>query len=315
MSQALTLFSGFLENEYMREVFGSDFFKTRYLKKHIRDFFIILLGSTLISLAVKYVLDPSGLDTGGVSGLAIVIKKLSGLYLNRPIPLWLSNLLLNTPIFLIALKVDGIKSIIRTGLGFSLMTLELALMPEYSLISDNLFLTSLYGGVLFGLGTGFLLLARSTTGGTDMLGNSLSHIFRHIPVGMLIQLLDGSIVLVGLLAFSLENTLYAFLSVYVMGKVIDKVVDNGKKAKIALIISRECDAISKDILIDLDRGVTSLSGVGEYSRKPRKIICCVCSKKDVPQIKDIVREHDRRAFFIVGNVSEAMGEGFIEHWT
>ena len=65
----------------------------------------------------------------------------------------------------------------------------------------------------------------------------------------------------------------------------------------------------------MDRGVTSLSGTGEYSGRPRKIICCVCSKKDVPQIKDIVKEHDRKAFFIVGNVSEAMGEGFVEHWS
>lgn len=299
----------------MDSVFNSDFFKPKYLKKHIRDFLIILLGSTLVSLAVKYILDPAGLDTGGVSGLAIVVKSLSERYLPYTIPLWVSNLVFNIPIFLFALKVDGIKSIIRTGIGFAIMTIELAIFPEFSLISDNLLLTSLYGGVVFGLGTGIILLARATTGGTDMLGNSLSHIIRHIPVGTLIELLDGLIVLIGILAFSIENTLYAFISVYVMGKVIDKVVDRGKKAKVALIISKECEAISQDILVELDRGVTSIDGTGEYSKKPRKILCCVCSKKDVPQIKDIVREHDRRAFFIVGNVSEAMGEGFVEHWS
>ena len=127
--------------------------------------------------------------------------------------------------------------------------------------------------MLFGLGTGIILLARATTGGTDMLGNSLSHIIRHIPVGVLIQILDGTIVLIGVFAFSVENTLYAFISVYVMGKVIDKVVDSGKKAKIALIISKECDAISKDILIEMDRGVTSIGGTGEYSGKPSQNSC------------------------------------------
>lgn len=299
----------------MTDIFKSDFFKPKYFKRHVRDLFIILLGSTLVALAVKYILDPAGLDTGGVSGLAIVIKRLSARYLPFTIPLWVSNLVINIPIFLFALKVDGIKSIIRTAIGFSFMTIELAVLPEFSLISDNLLLTSLYGGVLFGLGTGIILLARATTGGTDMLGNSLSHIIRHIPVGVLIQILDGAIVLVGIFAFSIENTLYAFISVYVMGKVIDKVVDSGKKAKIALIISKECDAIANDILVEMDRGVTSIGGTGEYSGKPRKIICCVCSKKDVPQIKDIVKEHDRKAFFIVGNVSEAMGEGFVEHWS
>lgn len=304
-----------MEKQIVKDIFKSDFFKPKYFRRHIRDFFIILIGSTLVSLAVKYILDPAGLDTGGISGLAIVVKSISGRYWGHAIPLWVSNLVFNIPIFLFALKVDGIKSIIRTGLGFAIMTIELAVFPEYSLISDNLLLTSLYGGVLFGLGTGIILLARATTGGTDMLGNSLSHIIRHIPVGVLIQILDGTIVLIGVFAFSIENTLYAFISVYVMGKVIDKVVDSGKKAKIALIISKECDAISKDILIEMDRGVTSIGGTGEYSGKPRKIICCVCAKKDVPQIKDIVKDHDKRAFFIVGNVSEAMGEGFVEHWS
>ncbi|MQN00536.1 MAG: YitT family protein [bacterium LCO1.1] len=299
----------------MKDIFQSDFFKPKYFKKHVRDFFIILLGTTLVSIAVKYILDPAGLDTGGVSGLAIVVKSLTGRYFHHPIPLWVSNLVFNIPIFLFALKVDGIKSIIRTTIGFAIMTVELAVFPEFTPISDNIFLTSLFGGVLFGFGTGIILLARATTGGTDMLGNSLSHIFRHIPVGVLIQILDGSIVLLGLFAFNIENTLYAFISVYVMGKIIDKVVDRGKKAKIALIISKECDAISKDILVELDRGVTSIDGTGEYSGKGRKILACVCSNRDVPQIKDIVKERDKKAFFIVGNVSEAMGEGFVEHWS
>ena len=151
----------------MKDIFKSDFFKPKYFRRHIRDFFIILIGSTLVSLAVKYILDPAGLDTGGISGLAIVVKSISGRYWGHAIPLWVSNLVFNIPIFLFALKVDGIKSIIRTGIGFAIMTIELAVFPEYSLISDNLLLTSLYGGVLFGLGTGIILLARATTGGTD----------------------------------------------------------------------------------------------------------------------------------------------------
>lgn len=275
---------------------------------------IILIGSTLIALDVKYILDPAGLDTGGVSGLAIVIRQLSADYLPFTIPLWVSNLVLNVPIFIFALIEDGLKSIIRTGISFIIMTVELAIFPEYSLISDNLLLTSVYGGVLFGIGTGLLLRAHSTSGGTDMLGNSLQHIFRHIPVGTMIQILDGVIVLVGAVVFSIENTLYAIISVYIMGVLIDKVVDRGKKAKIALIISRHPDEIAEDLLWKLDRGVTSLDGTGVYSGKSRTVLACVCSNKDLPDVKDIVKEHDKKAFFIVGNVSEAMGEGFVQHW-
>ncbi len=293
----------------------SQYLSKKRMKKYLWELLIIFLGSTMVSFAVKYIFDPAGLITGGVSGLAIIIRFLTQNYGPVTIPLWLSNLMLNVPVFIFAWKVDGFKRIVRTGVGFLIMTAELAVFPDYPLIPDNLLLTSVYGGILFGVGTGLLLLAKATTGGTDMLGNSLQHFFRHIPVGTLIEILDGSVVVLGAFVFNIEHTLYAIISVYVMGKLIDKVVDRGKKAKIALIISRESSAIAGDIMMNLDRGVTSLDGKGVYSGHGRTVLVCVCTKKDIPEMKDIVKEHDKKAFFIVGNVSEAMGEGFVEHWS
>ena len=281
----------------------------------LRDLLIIFIGSTIVAFAVKYIFDPAGLVTGGVSGLAIVVRYLSSKLLPYTIPLWFTNVVLNVPIFIFAWLTDGFKSIIRTGAGFVIMTVELYIFPDYSLIPDNLLLTSVYGGICFGVGTGLLLRARATTGGTDMLGNTLKKYFRHIPVGTLIEVLDGSVVVLGALVFNIEHTLYAIISVYVMGRVIDMVVDRGKKAKIALIISQKPDEISSEILTTLDRGVTSLSGKGVYSGKGRTVLVCVCSSRDIPDMKDIIRRYDKKAFFVVGNVSEAMGEGFVENWT
>ncbi len=281
----------------------------------LRDLFIIFVGSTIVAFAVKYIFDPAGLVTGGVSGLAIVVRYLSSKLLPYTIPLWLTNVVLNVPIFVFAWVTDGFKSIIRTGAGFVIMTVELYIFPDYSLIPDNLLLTSVYGGICFGIGTGLLLRARATTGGTDMLGNTLKKYFRHIPVGTLIEVLDGSVVVLGALVFNIEHTLYAIISVYVMARVIDRVVDRGKKAKIALIISQKPDEISSEILTRLDRGVTSLAGKGVYSGHNRTVLVCVCSSRDIPDVKDIIKRYDKKAFFVVGNVSEAMGEGFVENWT
>ncbi len=289
--------------------------KRNFHRLRVRDILYILIGSTLTAFATQYIFDPSGLITGGVSGLSIIIKYLSGRYFTFTVPLWMSNLILNLPIFLFAWKTDGFRSIIRTGLGWLVMTAELYFFPEYELIHDNLLLVSLYGGILFGAGTGILLLARATSGGTDMLGTSLHKYFRQYSIGTIIQVLDGSVVILGAFVFNIEHTLYALISVYIMGKITDAIISRGKKARMAMIISSCSREIAQDILTDLDRGITGLTGKGLYTGRDRTILVCICSNKDIVDMKDIVKKYDPKAFFVITNVSEAMGEGFVEHWS
>lgn len=288
--------------------------RRQFTKLRMRDFLIILLGTTLISIDVKYVLDPAGLVTGGVSGLAIVIKFLTSQIVDGGIPLWVSNVLLNVPIFLFAIYAEGFRSIIRTGISFVIMSIELAVMPDLPLLTDDLLLTSVYGGILFGLGTGIILTARATSGGTDLLSKAIHSKLRFISMGRLIQILDGAVVIVGAVTFSVEHTLFAIISVYISGKLTDVIVDAGKRAKMCLIISDQNEKIAQTIMKELDRGVTGLKGKGMYTGNSKVILLCICSKHDIPDIKDIVRSYDKRAFFIINNVSEAMGEGFVEHW-
>ena len=187
-------------------------------------------------------------------------------------------------------------------------------MPDLPLLTDDLLLTSVYGGILFGLGTGIILTARSTSGGTDLLSKAIHSKLRFISMGRLIQILDGAVVIVGAVTFSVEHTLFAIISVYISGKLTDVIVDAGKRAKMCLIISEQNEEIAQTIMKELDRGVTGLKGKGMYTGNSKVILLCICSKHDIPDIKDIVRSYDKRAFFIINNVSEAMGEGFVEHW-
>ena len=285
-------------------------------RQQIQTLLLLIAGSTLIALATFYVFDPAGLITGGFSGLAIIIKSVTARVFGRGVPLWLSSLLLNIPVFLLAWKTDGLRSILKSALSWLIMTAELALFPSHPLLPDNLLLVSIYGGAMYGVGTGLLLTAHATSGGTDMLGNSLHHFhfFRRFSIGRIIQVLDGTVVILGLLEFGLERTLYAILSVYLCGKLTDYVIGRGLSAKIALIISNCNDAIARDIMNDLSRGVTGLQGRGMYSGKNRTILVCICSNKDIVDIKEIDHRYDPRAFFIIGNVNEAMGEGFVETW-
>lgn len=289
--------------------------KRRINKIRLRDALVIFLGSTLMAFAVKYIFDPAELVTGGVSGLTIIIKDLSGRFLGYPIPLWVSNVVLNVPIFLFAIKTDGIRAVLRTGLSWIIMSVELAVFPEWNFLPDNLLLVSLYGGICFGVATGMLLSVRTTSGGTDMLGNSLHKYFPQYSMGRTIQVLDGIIVVMGAVVFDIEHTLFAIISVYVMGRLTDKVLDWGKTAKMAFIISEKNEEIAHEIMTELDRGVTALHGKGMYKGEERDILFCICSKRDIVDIKEIVRDHDKNAFFIIGSASEVLGEGFIENWT
>ncbi|MBQ7506976.1 MAG: YitT family protein [Lachnospiraceae bacterium] len=300
-------------------------------KINFKDIGMILLGSTIMTVAVRYVLDPAGLVTGGVSGLSIVVKDL-GARFGCNIPLWVSNVVLNIPIFLFALKTEGLRGILRALLSWVTMSVELVFFPDLSLPHDNLLLVSLYGGVLFGAGTGILLSVHATSGGTDMLASSMIHfaagrrldrtkknrasrIFRQISYGTLIAILDGIVVVVGAFVFSIEHTLYALISIVVMGKITDLIVNRGTAARMLMIISEKNEEIAQTVMKELDRGVTSLHATGMYRNEDRTVLLCICGRRELVEIKDIVRQYDRNAFFVIGNVNEVLGEGFIENWS
>ena len=288
--------------------------RRKKIKLFFKELFLLLIGSTLTAIAVKYIYDPAGLVTGGVTGLSIIARSVCSRYFNVDFPLWLGSLVFNVPIFLYALRRLGSKRVLRTAFAWALLTLELFFLPDMSLLPDDLLLVAIYGSIIMGTGSGLLLTAHATSGGSDLLGESIHQKARSISVGRLIQIIDGFVVAAGLLTFGVEHTLYAVISVFIMGKVIDLVLHQGKSAKMATIISEKDEEIAAEIMTDLDRGVTALYGNGMYSGKDKKVLLCICSKKDLVYIKDIVKKHDPGAFFVVGDVDEAMGEGFLEDW-
>lgn len=284
------------------------------IKRNLREIPLLIIGATLTALATKYVYDPAGLVTGGVTGLSIIAKSVGFRYYGLDIPLWMGSLIFNIPIFLYAIKQCGVKHVIRTGFVWAVLTAELYFLPDMSFIPDNLLLVAIYGSILMGVGSGMLLSARATSGGSDMLGEAMHRTIRSVSVGRLIQIIDGIIVALGLVTFGIERTLYAIISVYIMGRVVDLYLHKGKSAKMATIISEKNDEIAQEIMTSLDRGVTGLYGSGMYTGNDKRVLLCICSNKDLVEIKDIVKKHDPKAFFVVGNVDEAMGEGFLEEW-
>lgn len=279
----------------------------------IRNAITLIIGTLLIALSVNIVYDPAGMVTGGVTGLGISIKYLSGEYLPFEIPIWLTNLLCNIPLLLISLKIFGWKFVRRTLCATGMLSLFIYLIPSIPLFADDLLLAAVFGGVIAGAGMGMVLSTMSTTGGTDVLCMIIHEKKKHYSVPQLLYMVDGLIVVMGVFVFGINRALYAIISVYIVSKVSDGILEGMKFAKMAYIISEQYQEIAAEILTVIDRGVTGIDAMGMYSNKEKKMLFCVVSKKEMVEVLDIVNKKDPRAFVIVSDAREVMGEGFIEY--
>ncbi len=271
------------------------------------NWFTMLLGTAIMAVAIKWIYDPVNLVTGGVSGAGIIVKELAG------VPLWLTNLVFNIPLFLAALLVKGWRFIRRTLVATLGLSFFLYILPDLYINLDDILLSALFGGAMTGVGTGLVFMARSTTGGTDLLAAILQHYMRHFSVAQIMQVLDGLIVLAGAWVFGLKYALYAIIAVFAVGKIADGILEGMKFSKAAFIISEKPDEIAEAIMHDMDRGATGLQGKGMYSGQSKNVLFCVVSRKEIVQLKDIVSKIDQNSFVIVTDAREVYGEGFIEN--
>ena len=230
------------------------------------NWFTMILGTAIMAAAIKMIYDPAGLVTGGVSGVGIIMKELIG------IPLWLTNTMLNIPLFVAAIMVKGWKFISRTVVATLGLSFFLYILPDIDLGMNDMLLSALFGGALTGIGTGLVFMARSTTGGTDLLAAVLQHYLRHFSVAQIMQVLDGMVVFAGAWIFGLEFALYAIITVLVVTKVTDGILEGTHFSKVAYIISEKSDEIAESIMTDLERGVTGINGVGMYSGNAKNIL-------------------------------------------
>mgnify|MGYP003289416179 CR=1 FL=1 len=282
-------------------------------KNVVRSYIFIILGTGLLAFAIQCMFDPVGLVTGGFTGLAIIVKDMTQGIVQGGVPLWLTNILLNVPVFLLAYKVKGKAFVFRTAIGTFLLSAWLYVIPVIDLSQGDYFLASVYGGALAGLGIGLILLSKSTTGGTDMVATIIQHRVRHYSIVQILQILDGMIVLIGLYVFGLYAGLYSIIAIIVSTKVSDMVMEGFKFSKAAFIITDKHEIVAKRILEDLDRGVTGLYAKGMYSGQDKCMLYCVVSQKEIVSVKEVVAEVDPHAFVIVSDAREVFGEGFLEY--
>lgn len=285
------------------------------MRKHGKfyDYIMIIIGTGILAFGIACFYDQVGLVTGGFSGLAIVIKHITSVFIEGGIPLWFTNLALNVPVFILSYFLKGKKFIGKTLFGTIMLSVWLYILPSVNMPEGDLMIAAIFGGVCAGAGIGLVIRVGATTGGTDMVSALVQLKLRHYSIVQILQVIDGMVVLLGLFIFGMRPTLYAIIGIIVQTKVSDLVVEGINYSKAAYIITNEHEEIAKRILRDLERGVTGLQAKGMYTQENKCVLYCIVTQKEIIGLKDIVNEVDPNAFVIVSDVKEVLGEGFQEY--
>ena len=265
-----------------------------------------ILGSTVFALGFSLFLQPNAISPGGISGLALVAVELLGAGSVGSL-----SILINLPLFILGGLKIGKRFFAGSLLGMVLSSLLIDAFALVPMPPVEPLMAALYGGVVCGLGLGFVFVCGSSTGGSDILVRLLKLRYRNVPIGQISMYFDAIVcVLTGLVFRDLTKALYTGIAVFVTGQVIDAVVYRFDYSKVALIVSREYDSIAQAIGIKLDRGATFLHGEGSYSHKDTKVVLAVVKKQQVTELKELVMALDSDAFVIIQEAHQVLGDGF-----
>lgn len=272
----------------------------------IIDFGYFIVGCFIYAAAVTMFISANEISPGGFTGIATVIN-----YLTQ-IPTGITVLALNIPIIIIGYIKMGSVFILKTAVATVIMSVSLDITAKIlkPIETDNM-LACLFGGILMGLGLSLVLLRGATTGGVDIIAKLINRKRRHISVGRVILIMDA--VIIGLAAFvykNIESALYSVLAMYISSKVMDTVLYGADKGKIIYAITASPDSICRDISERVHRGVTRIGVTGGYTGEQRIMLMCTLRRHEVATVHDIILEHDSKAFIVVGDVGEIIGEGF-----
>lgn len=277
----------------------------------VSDYLLIFLGAVIQAIGLRLFLVPADLASGGVTGISQLINHFTHW------PIGVMVLIGNIPLFLLGWRfLGGQRFILRTAFAIIVYSLTVDLLPRLQIfpsqgLTDDIFLNSLYGAVVSGVGYGLVYRARGTSGGSDILARILNH-YRSMSMTQSYLMVDSAVILSAGFVFGWKQALYAIITLYVSGIVSETVLEGSGAVRTALIITSQPQKISEQILEEMERGVTLLQGTGAYTGQDRPVLYCVITRSEVSQLKTIVEESDPAAFIVIGQAHEALGEGFKE---
>lgn len=266
-------------------------------------------GCALFGLGFNLFLEPNGLNAGGISGLSMVF-----VHLVKFGSVGIISAVMNLPLFVLGGLKVGKKFFFGSLLGMLFSSLFLDLFARLPIPETEPLIAALYGGVLCGLGLGIVFSVGYSTGGSDIIVRLLKLKWQNVPIGTINICFDLLVAaLTGLVSMDISRALYSGVAIFVSGQVVDAVVYRFDYSKVALIISKEHEAIAKAIDAELDRGATFLHGEGSYSRTDTKVVLTAVKRQQLSELKALVVRIDPDAFIIVQEAHQVLGDGFARY--
>lgn len=285
--------------------------KTSFLKKifgpeWLKDTIIEIIGSFLIAVAIVNFAVPAGFPMTGFSGIAIIINRFTGFHIG------LMTVILNIPVALLCYKLIGRNFFfrsIRCILISSVMTDYLAvLLPSYH---GSRAIAAACVGVIGGIGYAMIYLRNSSTGGSDFIVMAVKSKFQHLKLGRIIFLTDALVVTVGgILLRDFDGIIYGLIVNFMFGYVADTIMNGLNSGRLVLAVTDHPGTVTDEINSACARGTTIIKSEGGYTGDDHSVLMCACSQRDIVLVESAIKKSDPKAFTIILESSEVLGEGF-----
>lgn len=269
----------------------------------LKKFIFITAGAVLMAVALEVFLVPNDIIDGGITGISIVLSKITTL------PLGIFLFIINLPFLFLGYKQIGKTFAISTLYGIVVMSVTTQLLHHVSPFTNEKILAVLFGGLILGLGVGLVIRFGGSLDGTEIVALLLSKKTR-VPVGQIIMIMNVFIFIVAGFVFGWDSAMYSIFTYYMASKVMDIVVEGLNESKSVTIISSEYEEISQTIQDRLGRSTTFIYARGGYSREDTQMIYCVVTRLELAKLKSVVQEIDPKAFIAIEHVSDVLGGNF-----
>ena len=264
-----------------------------------------IAGTLVTGFSIGSFLTPNKIVGGGASGISTILFHTLGI---QP---GLSFFLINIVFLLIGFKVLGKEFIIKSLGGITLLSLFTQVFTYFPIYTENLILSVLFGGALYGIGIGMAFAAGASTGGTDIIGRIIQSKFKSVPIGKMLLFVDGVIILVSLLIFkNLELVLFGILTLIISSYAIDYIIRMLNVSKIAFVITDKGEEISQKLVTTSPRGVTLIEVVGAYTNTNKKMLFCALKESEIRAFQKKILALDPQAFIVFSESQKIKGEGF-----
>lgn len=277
------------------------------VRQELKNITYMVFGTMLVALGVVLFLAPNRVATGGTPGMAILLS-----HLVPQLSLGVLMLAINVPLMLIGMKYLGRSFAIRTAIAVCLVSFFVdffKLVLELKPVSHDLLLVTLFGGVIIGIGVGLILRGNSSAGGSTIIARLLAVQF-NIKPGHTILAIDAIIIIASAFVFNgIEPSLWSLISIYATSRCINIVLTGGPSEKVVHIVTNEVEILAQKITEHIGPQGTILSGLGLQADQEKTMIFVVVEAGRITLLRDIVHQHDDKAFMIVMEASEMLGRG------